>query len=655
MARRLRLISFILAAILPALPCAAQAPAAQPQGIPAALPDTSAGKLPAEIPGFIRNAPGRDAYPDEDGLILRQTVRISLDSQGKVTRHEEAALKMLQEWVARQELLDERINWNDARSSLRLEQARTYMADGTIRDAKANSFVPTTAPELQSAVPYAYLRQMVVAHVGAEHGSTSVLSYTVEDRAPSGVPLWGVMDLQGPLPILEQSVTIEVPEGTAVHWGTLACDLRPQTATRGGVTSTVLERRNVPGANRGELPSGRAGVQRLVFSAAKDWSEVRSFLETRLAPAIAPADGTIRAKTAEIVAGSLLEAEKLSRIHSFVVKGIQAVSWPLAAFDYSARPAAEILNSSVAHGLEKAALLASMLRAAGFEAAVALASPGPEFSADVPSPAQLDEAWVRVRMGPHALWLSPDAPLDARNAWHLAGRSVLVLDGGSAGPQILPELDPSRNRASARVVLTLEDAGREVRLGGTADLDLGGLYNPLVSYDRSKERQARLAESFVAAFGGAKPAQVFVGERSEALTSLRAVFDRGVAEIPGSGQIRLPIPRVPGAISGGSFDIHRQKRTLPLLLPAPATEIVEVVLELPKTLEAAYLPPEISVANPAGSVRRTVSRDGRKLTIRTELSVALPVVTPAAYGHLRALMTALEGDSATAILLRRSG
>jgi len=605
-------------------------------------------------PDWVRNAPGRETRPDDDGLVLRQHLTLTLGADGRVVRRSETAVKMLAEWVSRHGYFDPRIDWNDSRSEMRVEQARTYMKDGTVRDAKENSLVPNTAPELQWAVPYAFMRQMVVSQVGVEHGSTLVLAYTVADRGPSGVPLWGTIDLRGDLEVLDQSVVIEVPEGVRLRWAAIRTRLALEVSARAGSESYAFRRRDVPAANLAELSSGRAGVERLVFSAAPSWEYVREWIEKRVESAIVP-DAAVKAKAEEIAGGTALDVEKLARIHTFVVEGLETVSWPVAAFDYAVRPAGAVLGSSVGHPLEKGVLLSAMLRAVGLDAKIALAASEREIAADVPCLPQLDEVWVRVQVGPHAVWLDPSASSDRRNRSHLAGRAVLVLDGAARAPEVQPELDPAANRASVRVELAFADAGKDLSLSGTADVDLGGLYNSLASFDRSKDRATPVASGVVSAFGGAKVKEVFTGQRSYELTAIRGTFEGGSLAAPPSGLFRLSLPRVPGGLAGRSLQIHRGRRTLPLVLPAPATEIVEVVVTLPDGIEVAVLPLDASISNAAGSLVRTVCRDGQKVTVRTQLTLAAPVVEPERYADLREVFAALESEGGRTLLLRRKG
>ena len=191
----------------------------------------------AQVPDSIASAPGYAEYPDQDGLMVRQMIRVTLDAAGKVEHHEETALKLLSGHLTRQGYLDPRVEWNETRSEMRIDQARTYMRDGTALDVKANSLVPNTADEMQWAVPYANQREMTIAHIGVEHDATSVLAYTITDRAPAGVPLWGVLDLQDFIPILDQWVTIQVPEGTTLHYAGIDCTVKAKLDTKDGLAS----------------------------------------------------------------------------------------------------------------------------------------------------------------------------------------------------------------------------------------------------------------------------------------------------------------------------------------------------------------------------------------------------------------------------------
>lgn len=249
------------------------------------------------------------------------------------------------------------------------------------------------------------------------------------------------------------------------------------------------------------------------------------------------------------------------------------------------------------------------------------------------------------------MWLDPTSPLESRNVFHLAGRKAMRLVEGQSEPFALPSLDPARNHGSVRIELRLEESEGQVKLSGSADLDLGGLYNPIVGFDRGQDRQRAAVQGLVTSLGNATIRDVRTAEQTSDATSLRVDFEGGTLEDPGNGLFQLAIPRPPGAILGDSLQLHREKRTLPLVLGAPSRETVEIIVNLPEEWEPAYVPAPDAATNAVGSFERTVKREGARLELRLDLKLLERIVAPGAYADLRALMAQVEG--ARLILLRR--
>jgi hypothetical protein len=606
----------------------------------------------SSAPPEVASAPGPAAYPDDDGLVLRQATSLVLDGEGKLTRSEESWVKNFTPWVNAHGYYDPNLDWNDARASLTVDLARTFTPDGRVLDARAESIVPNTASSLEQAAPFEHLRQITVSQVGIEEGSTTALAYTIADRRPTGIPLWGILEFTGPLPILDRAVSIVVPTETSLRWAATGCPIQHDASNEPAGTRHSFRMSRVAAVNVAELGGGHAGMCRLAFSTASDWTEVRAFLERRVAVALVE-ESAIAEKAREIVGDSGLDAERVAKVHAFVVDGIQTVRWPLDAFDYTLRAARDVLASGVGHSLEKAAVLVAMLRALGYDADVALAASERAAPLDPPSPVPLEEAWVRVASGPDVLWLDPTAPMERRGHPHLAGRAVLLLDGKAVAPETQPELAATQNRAALRLDLTLEDGAHELRVTGREEIDLGGLYNPVPGFDRSKDALTGLATSVASALGGGSAKEVAVGQKSAPLTALAANVDGGALTLPRDGRpIKLVLPRVPRAVTGESLQMHRRRRTLPLVVPAPAEERVDVALALPPGFEILAFPEPISLDVPAGSLEREVVLDGRKITVRTVLRLKEAVVAPASYEGLRGIFALLEAEGGRTILLQ---
>ena len=103
----------------------------------------------AAVPADVTSAPGTHTWPSAGGLWVRRHLTVTLDTTGKITTEIEEALKPFTGHPMREDMLDPRIDWNDARSTLEVLDAVTWMVDGTEVRAQSNSFVPNTAAPMQ--------------------------------------------------------------------------------------------------------------------------------------------------------------------------------------------------------------------------------------------------------------------------------------------------------------------------------------------------------------------------------------------------------------------------------------------------------------------------------------------------------------------------
>ena len=602
----------------------------------------------AAVPPDVAGASGTETWPDDDGLWVRRHLIVSLGADGRISTEVEQAIKPFTDHPMREDLLDPRIDWNDARSTLEVLEAVTWMVDGTEVRAQPNSFVPNTAGALEWAVPYAQVRQLTVAHVGVEHGSTSLLRYRVQDRGNLGMPMWGQQSLADFMPIQSQRVILEVPTGTSLHWGVLHGAAQPEQSVQGEFTRLVFQDLAVPGLVLSEN-HGTVGIPTLVWSGSPSWKHTRGYLEAQVEPS-ALADGYVLAKLADVLDGSLTDAERIARIHAFVVDGVRSIDWAPRDFGYATRSAPEVLNSSIGHPLDKAVLLVAMLRAAGFEAHVAFASAHRAWLPEVPVP--FEQVWVRVDAGHFPLWLDPTAHQADHNGLHLAGKPVLVLDGKSEQPTVLRELDVKHNHAQLRAQVELVAEGDGLAASGRADLDLAGLYCPIAGFDRSADQADGVAGGVGAVFGGGTHSTL-VAQQSPGYLALGADFEGGSYALPASGLVRLELPRVPGAVSGAALQSYRVTRSLPVELDGPARELVVLELAVPDGWEPAHLPTPVQLDNAVGRFVRTVADDGEgTLILSAELELKQAVVAPADWPALRALLLEAEAPVGNTLLLR---
>lgn len=608
----------------------------------------AAGVLAAFLP--TRAASG------DDGLVVREITTIRMLEDGRIERSETRAIKPYTEIVNSRGAFDPTLTWNDAEQTLEVTEAYTIMADGTRVEPAENSFVPNTDFGLAWAPDFARVRQQTVVQIGIEPGATAVLSYVVTDREPREQPLWGEADFHSWLPIAGREVTFELPDRVRLRYAGVGCTLQPEITRADGVTRYSFRLESIPAVNVAERSHAQPAGCRLVYSTAAGWEEVYGTLVDSLT-ASTTTTPDLADKARELAGGALLVEDRVATLHGFVLEGLRTLRLPAEVSDVPPRPAARVLETSAGTPVEKAALLAAMLRAVDVEADIAFACtyachPAP----GVPAPVAFDRPWVVIRGGgEHELWIDPTRALDAASVRDVEGHAVMrpLAAGHDAFPPAVVDSPAAHgSRLSGTLTLAPAEDGEGVTLSGTVDAELRGRYqrHPVLSLE--KDRAGQLGSQVAAALGGATVDSSVLGTHSRDRLAARVTLSHGHLERVAPGLYRLELPRAPGGVTSGTLGLHRQQRTLPLSLGGPVDESVRMTLTLGEKLELTARPKPVEIRNGVGTLTRTVTLDDRVLTVETTLTIGTSCVAPEDYANLRSLLSALEAQGASQLLVR---
>jgi hypothetical protein len=620
--------------------------------LPLFLQGISAAAAP-DVPAYIAEAPGLKEYPHEDGLILKQEVTITLLEDGRVKRHMLLAQKVLGEYMMRARQCDPAITFNRKTQELKILQARTYMADGTAADTRQNGFNEITPFALDRSPEYTDLRQMVVTFVGTEHFATNVLEYEITDRVPVPFPFTGEVELQADKPVLDQTVTLRVPGDRALSYALLGCDLQPAIEKDETTVTYTFRRTNVPGVNLAEQPARREYIETLLFTTCKNWKEVGQSIA--VAQALDRSDA-MAAKVDALIRGKSTPEEKIAAIHKFVVEGIRAVDWPVTDFDFRPRKASRVYQTGYGHVLDKAVLLAAMLRDADLNPSILLASPSYRFREETPAPTQLTDAWVSADVDGEEIFLHPNALPNVRGRLDLAGHDALYLfpPRGEALAQLAPRpADVGRSYVSGDLRLKTEKEAWTV--SGSLRVTLTGRYTPLGEPAATGDVLQELANRIAASFWGAKAARYAVAEKSRDRLALEIDIDGGSLPSPDGVPLSMTTPLPEGSIAAEKgLQIYRATRHTPLLVRAPAEEKLALRIELPLEFKPAALPAPVLINNACGSVSIQAAMKEGEVTVERSLSVPHPVMQARDYPLFRKLILTLLQEKNRTILFEDS-
>ncbi len=610
----------------------AQEPATQPPAPPPALADR----------------PDRAAYPDADGVILREVVEVTI-ADGKVTRRRRTLTTVLRENMMRAGFCDPRIRYDASTETVDVAISRTWMADGTPveTDPKVGRIEVTPAPYAKTP-DYTNRRELVVVHAGVEHGATMELDYTIRANAPTDGADSFAIPLAGPLPIVRQIIRVRVPEGEVIALHADGVEIAPAKTTADGFDTFTLERENVAAINVDEAGAhAPAIIPMLVASRIASWADVGARLAKRVQSAAVATD-RITSRVASLTEGLETRRSRVAVIHRFVADQIRTVPWALGEFGFAVRPAGTTAESAYGHALDKAVLLHAMLREAGIGSAVAIASRTPRIAAQVPSPAQLDRVHVVVEDERDRWWLDPLEAHALDDSRSVAGCAVLRLVSHGASIARIAPAESGANATTLEVTATI-DADGEVHAEFT--YDVRGAENPYAALRDDRAAAHKMLERVAERIAGAR-----LGWTATAhLDATRARF-RGTAyggQLPAAavGAIAFRLPDVADPLATIDVELFRSSRTTPLALPRTGRESSSVTVSVPAGMTVAYRPVAVAMDNAVGSYRVEVRDVDGGFTVRRTLVLKTQLVDPKDYPALRALLAAARARRNTVVLL----
>ncbi len=619
---------YILAALLPAL--AASLASAAPSPARAAFPDsrTVAAK-----------------YPQSDAVVLYDSLVVSMEEPGRVAKRRHRAVMLLSD-NAINRYGDPRILYDAGREELRILAARAHMRDGSAVDTKPNGINRTTPFALDLAPDYADWQETVVTHVGIEKGCVAELEYEIAGPMPSPRPS-GVEIFSSEDPVELAVLVVRTPAGAELE--AFGMNGAPEAARSAGAWTWTV--RDIPGRTPFD-----GGVWEGNYFPAVCWS-----METSWQEALAKIAGELDAASAsfpaldEAVRDALkdlvTDEEKILAVQRLAIGAVRGVRVPFALLAAPPRPAARVYDTGYAGPLDRAVLLAAMLRSAGYDPAPVLASAGRIDNFDVAAPQLFGEILVSVAgEGTGDMILAPGSRYERDASYALAGKTLARLEGGVSGAAAkAPHLvkPPSHEPGASRSTLDIELVpGENGALSGKGRAVLGGAFSPYYIVRAGESLEAYVGERVKKLFGGAELAACNALSLDRAGAEVEFSFTVKLPEKGKGERVYLSFPKAfDAAVSGVERVRPGRSAVSDAMRLEPCVLSVSCSIVLPEGWKLVALPSAASLRNDVGAASVKIEgAAGEKRVVRSELLLERDVVAPALYPGLRALLAAAAGD-----------
>jgi transglutaminase-like putative cysteine protease len=606
-----------------------------------------------------------EKYPDADTVLVSEYQHTEFKADGSHDGLDDEYIKVLTE-AGRKESRERSMGFDAAYGGLEVLAVEVIKPDGTVvkhdpakvakeqvdrADMAANIYDPnqkmvvTAVPEIEIGDTVHFLvhsweskarMQGAFADTSLLESTMPMLHVTYEYVGPKDHPLRSMAVLG------EKKGTVkaeQLADGDTVTWRWTGTDI-PQLFPEAG------------------MPSITRVAQRLLVSTVADWKEISRWYHAVSAPHLAAATPEMKAKVDELTKGLSTDEEKVRAIFKFVSQEIRymGITTEKDAPGYEPHDVGITFGNRYGVCRDKAALLVSMLQAAGMQAYPVLINAGDKLDREVPS-IGFNHAITAARGadGKYILMDSTDENTADLLPQYQQDKSYLVATAEGETLMTSPAAPVSENMAVSLTEATLAEDGSAT---GTTTIDFHGINDNAYRGSFAQAKPADLRRGFERMVKGLLPGGKLVAMKLEpedmldTSKKLRLTLSWSVPSllVSGGGAAQLEVPFLGYELGFATQMLGKglqlDKRRFPLVIETPCGTREDVHLKLPASLGAPLALPKYGNAEHADfSIVQAIDTKDGELRASIDLQVKSPEISPEAYLVLKGAMARFEADA----------
>ncbi|MBC8207424.1 MAG: DUF3857 domain-containing protein [Kiritimatiellales bacterium] len=632
---------------------------------------------PAQSTLWQAAAPATPArFPDADAVVVDDITLIDYNPDGAYHYISDMAYKILTE-KGRQQYSTISIGYDAAYGTQEFTQAAVIKPDGTSTTIDLAVQVRETINSGQMDANIYNPNQKSIRLSVPDLEIGDVLHYTFRgERTKAIVPnTWSDLFLfEDTHPVLHSYCQVDAPADLPLIRMELkdpvdeTVTYRKQKRSDGG-TSHIWEARNVPQIfAEPEMPARHTVVQRILLSTIPDWEGLSKWYWKLSKPRLDAVNDAMRAKVRELTADLTDSQQKIEAIFRFVSQDIRYMGLTIEDEAPGYEPHDVSLTFDNRYGVcrDKAALLASMLRLAGFNAYPVLIYVGPKKDPEVPQP-WFNHAITAVRNTDGSYQLMDSTNENTRDLLpaYLCNRSYLVAHPGGEPLRTSPIIPPEENMLTIQLEGELDDnnlitANALLSFGGINDTAYRGRLARLKPEEREPYFETRLKQ----ALGAAKLTnlEIFPSDVRDTTVPLSIALEFEVENAVAAGP-KESLLRVPtlinqfglfGALLGNGTGLDKRKYPLLTEITCGVSETVRLDLTA-GSLRPSVLPDYETIDNPQTFISRSVNNANGVLLATADLRLRTVEFNPEEYLQLKTDLKAAERNARKRIILTPGG
>jgi hypothetical protein len=514
--------------------------------------------------------------------------------------------------------------------SLKINEAYTVMADGKKNPSPSNAFNEVLPGFAANAPAFNKLREMVITHSGTERNAVLNLDYQLHSGKGFYPCLMGNEILAETEPVKELTLQIRIPSGMTLYFSMLNSSAVPVITADKSQQVYTWKFTDVPAISTEDLQKGGNDLYpRLIFSTATDRASLYSdFLKQ------AAFSYELNGEMKEMVAGIYKENKEKTdivlKLQEKVVNEFRLFPVPMKYTGFTCRTPQQIWNSNGGTLLEKAVLLAALLKEIGFDANPVISIRTRQFDESIASLLDVEDVLVRTNVPEEGqLYLSVGS-LNSQDLRYTSPDRVFVelkkpaVSVGKTPPCISKiKFDGSfsvndKNQLSGSITCTESESA-----------------NPYLLLLRDKNKAKSLFGGGLSSSDLKEPVMINTG-KDESSMSFAVQKDKPFRV--DSDYFFFTLPFMTNGIEGLGIHLLPKNRTTPLEISSAMEESDDFSIVLSNDLKLFIPKDKFEEKNKVGAFSFEGKQEKEKVFIHKSLKFYNRLIQPAEYADFRTLM-----------------
>jgi tetratricopeptide (TPR) repeat protein len=300
--------------------------------------------------------------------------------------------------------------YNSANERLEIPFVRVLKADGSSVTAPADAVQDLSIPLEKEAPVYTDYRQKHVTVPGLRPGEELEYDFvTITEKPLAAGQFWMEHEFLKNGTVLDEEVELNVPKHRAIKLKTKpgndpkiseSKDRRIYSWTSSNVEKSDEEKKKEKEKKVKKEPEVPA-IQMTTFASWEQMGRWYAALEKdRREPT-----AEIRAQATALTQGKTADLDKIEALYDYVATNFHYISLSFGVGRYQPHAAEEVLHNEYGDCKDKHTLLASLLKASGYEASSVLINSSRKIDPEIPSPSQFDHVFTLVPLGKEEIWM----------------------------------------------------------------------------------------------------------------------------------------------------------------------------------------------------------------------------------------------------------